>query len=158
MILNMRFSWRLGFRMLLVVLVGSLLWVRIASLRHAHTPAKPTTDLGATMPLNQPGGGVAPAGAYEVYSALYKAPMPEPLAFSEDSATDIPQVNGSCLRPVTPQEHEMTDAFVAANQQSHRWELKFSSADVPGNTRARCPAMRKLQATQVCAVPGSSRV
>jgi hypothetical protein len=57
MILNMRFSWRLGFRMLLVVLVGSLLWVRIASLRHAHTPAKPTTDLGATMPLNQPGGG-----------------------------------------------------------------------------------------------------
>ena len=32
-------------------------------------------------------------------SALYQAPMQEPLVFSEDSLTDIPQVNGSCLRP-----------------------------------------------------------
>ena len=78
------------------------------------------------MPLNQPGGGVAPAEAYEVYSALYQAPMHEQLAFAEDSDTDIPQVNGSCLQPASPQEKEMTDAFVAANQQSHRWEQKFS--------------------------------
>ena len=78
------------------------------------------------MPLNQPGGGVAPTEAYEVYSALYQAPMHDLLVFSEDSITDIPQVNGSCLRPAAPQEHEMTDAFVAANQQSHRWEQKFS--------------------------------
>ena len=63
--------------------------------------------------------------AYEVYSALYQAPMQEPLVFSEDSLTDIPQVNGSCLKP-RRQEQEMTDAFVAANQQSHRWEQKFS--------------------------------
>ena len=78
------------------------------------------------MPLNQPGGGVAPAEAYEVYSALYQAPMHEQLVFAEDSETDIPQVNGSCLQPGSSQEKEMTDAFVAANQQSHRWEQKFS--------------------------------
>jgi hypothetical protein len=78
------------------------------------------------MPLNQPGGGVVSMEAYTVYSALYQAPMQEPLVFSEDSLTDIPQVNGSCLRPSSPQEHEMTGAFVAANQQSHRWEQKFS--------------------------------
>jgi hypothetical protein len=111
---------------LLVVLVaGALLWVGIHSLRRPKTPM-PITDLGATKPLNQPGGGVVPTEAYAVYSALYQAPMQEPLVFSEDSLTDIPQVNGSCLRPTTAQEHEMTDAFVAANQQTHRWEQKFS--------------------------------
>ena len=40
--------------------------------------------------------------------------------------TDVPQVNGNCLRPATPQEQEMTVAFVAANRQSHRWERRFS--------------------------------
>jgi hypothetical protein len=111
---------------LLVVLVaGTLLWVTIHPLRRPKTPT-PITDLGATKPLNQPGGGVVPTEAYAVYSALYQAPMQEPLVFSEDSLTDIPQVNGSCLRPTTAQEHEMTDAFVAANQQTHRWEQKFS--------------------------------
>ena len=78
------------------------------------------------MPLNQPGGGVVAADAYAVYSALYQAPMQELLVFSEGSLTDIPQVNGSCLRPATTQEHEMNDAFVASNQQTHRWEQKFS--------------------------------
>jgi hypothetical protein len=111
---------------LVVVLVaGTLLWVGIHSRQGPKTPT-PMTDLGATMPLNQPGGGVVPTEAYAVYSALYQAPMQEPLVFSEDSLTDIPQVNGSCLRPTTAQEHEMTDAFVAANQQTHRWEQKFS--------------------------------
>src|ERR1700733_9927084 len=108
-----------------VLVAGTLLWVGIHSLRRPKTPT-PITDLGATMPLNQPGGGVVPTEAYAVYSALYQAPMQEPLVFSEDSLTDIPQVNGSCLRPTTAQEHEMTDAFVAANQQTHRWEQKFS--------------------------------
>jgi hypothetical protein len=123
----MRISWRLGLPVLLVAVTVVLVWVWIASLHHAKTQAsEPITDLGVTMPLNQPGGGVVPAEAYEVYSALYQAPMNEPLAFAEDSETDIPQVNGSCLRPAAPQEHEMTDAFVAANQRSHRWEQKFS--------------------------------
>jgi hypothetical protein len=108
-----------------VLVAGTLLWVGIHSLRRPRTPT-PITDLGATMPLNQPGGGVVPTEAYAVYSALYQAPMQEPLVFSEDSLTDIPQVNGSCLRPSVPQEQEMTDAFVAANQQTHRWEQKFS--------------------------------
>jgi hypothetical protein len=83
-------------------------------------------DLSVSNPLNRPGGGDVAAEAYEVYSALYQQPQQEPLAFAEDSRTDIPQVNGSCLRPSAPQEHEMADAFVAANQQSHRWEKKFA--------------------------------
>ena len=120
-------SWRLWLRMTLVVIAVALIWVRIASQRHAKTSATTViTDLAATSPLNQPGGGAAPAEAYEVYSALYHAPSQEPLAFAESSVTDIPQLDGSCLRPSTPEEHEMTDAFVAANRQSHRWERKFS--------------------------------
>ena len=117
--------------LLLLVVAAVLVWAGIVSLHHAKTPVNtpgntPVKDLGATMPLNQPGGGVVSADAYAVYSALYQAPMQETLVFSEDSLTDIPQVNGSCLRPATTEEHEMTDAFVAANQQSHRWEQKFS--------------------------------
>ena len=123
----MRFSWRPG--MLLLLVAMALVWVWIASLHRAKKQVgKPITDLGVTMPLNQSGGGPAPAEAYEVYSALYRAPMQEPLAIAEDSLTDIPQVNGSCLRAATPQEQEMATAFVSANQQSHRWEQKFSIA------------------------------
>jgi len=123
----MRISWRLWLRLTLVVIVVALIWVRIASQHHAKTPAtKAITDLAATSPLNQPGGGTAPAEAYEVYAALYQAPAQEPLVFAEDSMTDIPQLDGSCLKPSTPEEHEMADAFVAANRQSHHWEQKFS--------------------------------
>ena len=125
------------------------------------------------MTLNQPGGGVVPAEAYGVYSALYQAPMQEPLVFSEDSLTDIPQVNGSCLRPTSAQEHEMTDAFVAANQQTHRWEKKFSipkgyqllpptelaqaqtCAATHGRNVASCES---LQTTQICTLAGSTRI
>jgi hypothetical protein len=162
--------------LLLLVVAAALLWVGIVSLRRAktHTSA-PITDLGATMPLNQPGGGVVPAEAYEVYSALYLAPMQEPLVFSEDSLTDIPQVNGSCLRPVTPQEHEMTDAFVAANQQSHRWEQKFSIPQgyrllphsevaqaqmclaTHGRDVASCESYKRLRYVRLLGVPGFDR-
>jgi hypothetical protein len=173
MILGMRISWRLGLRLVLVVVAVGLVWVRIASLHHAKIAAtKPIIDLGATMPLNQPGGSVAPAEAYEVYSALYQAPMPEPLAFSEDSMTDIPQVNGSCLRPAAAQEHAMADAFVAANQQSHRWEQKFSipqgywlipHADLAqaqtclathGRDAAQCGNYKQLRYVRFLGVPG----
>ena len=113
----------------LVVVVVALVWLRATLLHRSKTQAgKQIADLGATMPLNQPGGGPAPAEAYEVYSALYRAPMDEPLAFAEDSAIDIPQVNGSCLRPRALQEQQMATGFVAANQQVHRWEQKFSIA------------------------------
>jgi hypothetical protein len=107
-----------------VALVVVLMWIIYAY--RAKRQAKPITDLGVTIPLNQPGGAPASAETYEVYSALYQAPMEEMLAFAEDSVTDVPQVNGNCLRPSTPQEQEMTVAFVAANRQSHRWERKFS--------------------------------
>jgi hypothetical protein len=101
-----------------------LVW--FTSVYRSRKRAKPITDLGVTIPLNQPGGAPAPAEAYAVYSALYQAPMEEMLAFAEDSVTDVPQVNGNCLRPTTSQEQEMTAAFVSANRQSHRWEQKFS--------------------------------
>ena len=83
-------------------------------------------DLSVTSPLNVPGGGAAPADAYEIYSALYREPMTEPIIFSDESVTDIPQVNGSCLQPSTAEERELMDAFVAANRQAHRWEAKFA--------------------------------
>lgn len=120
-----RISWRLGLGVVLVVVAATIVCVWIISLRRTKV-GKPITDLGVTMPLNQAGGSPAPTEAYEVYSALYQAPMPEPLAFAEYSVTDIPQVNGNCLRPATPPEQEMAGAFVAANQWSHRWERKFS--------------------------------
>jgi hypothetical protein len=112
---------------LLVVVAVTLVVVWITSRQHAQRKGgKQITDLGVTMPLNQPGDGLAPADTYEVYSALYQAPMQEPLVFAEDSLTDIPQVNGNCLRPGAAQEQqEMADAFVAANRESHRWERKF---------------------------------
>ena len=123
----MRFSWRLWFRVALLVVVIVLIWIRFVPHRRSGSPSKPhITDLAVTSPLNQPGDGTAPAAAYEVYSALYQAPSQDSLAFAEYSVTDIPQVDGSCLKPETSQEHAMTDAFVAANRQSHRWEQKFS--------------------------------
>lgn len=124
------------------------------------------------MPLNQPGGGVVSTESYEVYSGLYQAPMQEPLVFSEDSLTDIPQVNGSCLKPAGPQEREMTDAFVAANQQSHRWEHNFSipqgyrllphsevaqaqaCASTHGGDAASCENYKQLRYVRLLGVPG----
>ena len=125
--LNIQISWRLWLRIALVLIAILLIWTRLVSHRHAAlSPPRPIADLAATSPLNQPGSEPAPAEAYEIYSALYQAPAHEPLAFAENSVTDIPQVDGSCLKPSTPREHEMTDAFVAANRHSHRWEQKFS--------------------------------
>jgi hypothetical protein len=159
--------------LLLLIVAAALLWVSIVSLHHTKTPVTgPITDLGTTMPLNQPGGGVVSAEAYVVYSALYQAPMQEPLVFSEDSLTDIPQVNGSCLKPTTAQEHEMTDAFVAANQQSHRWQQKFSipqgyrvlrhselaqaqtCAATHGREAASCESYKQLRYVRLLGAPG----
>lgn len=134
--------------------------------------AKPVPDLSLTSPLNIPGGGAAPADAYDVYSRLYQGQQPEPLVFSDDSVTDIPQVNGSCLQPSTPAEREMTDAFTAANRQSHHWEARF---DIPAGYKllsgeqaglaqeciaahfrdaARCSEFRGVQHVRFLGVPG----
>jgi hypothetical protein len=102
-----------------------MLWTRIPWLRHS-APSAAIPDRSVTSPLNLPGGGMAPADAYDVYSALYREPAGEPLVFANDSITDIPQVNGSCLKPSTPAERELAAAFEAANQRTHRWEQKFS--------------------------------
>jgi hypothetical protein len=123
----MRVSRSLWLGLSLIVLAVGMFCFRIFSPRIEKPTARAAIpDLSVTSPLNQPGGGDVPAEAYGAYSALYQQPQQEPLAFAEDSRTDIPQVNGSCLKPSTPEEHEMTDAFIAANQQSHRWERKFT--------------------------------
>jgi hypothetical protein len=111
----------------IAIMVALLLWLEKRPLNHASAhPPQPIPDLSVTNPLNQPNGGPAPAEAYEIYSDLYRTPADEPLVFSDDSVTDIPQVNGSCLKPTTPDERELTDAFNLANQHSRRWEQKFN--------------------------------
>jgi hypothetical protein len=169
----MRLTWRLVLRVLLTLVVLALAWRWIGLRRNAKRSAeKPVADLASSMPMNQAGGGVAPADAYEVYSALYQAPMDEPLAFAENSVTDIPQVDGSCLKPTTADEREMTDAFVAANRQSHRWEQKFSIPQgykllphgelvqvqsclaTHGRDAAQCAAYLQIRYVRYLGVPG----
>ncbi len=128
----MRLTPRLGFRMALIVIVIVILGLRLIPHHRPNSPSiplpanSPITDLSTKSPLNQPGGAPPPVEAYAVYSALYQAPAGEPLVFAQTSVTDIPQVGGSCLKPSTRQEHEMADAFEAANRQSHPWEQKFT--------------------------------
>ena len=135
-----RISWLLAG--LAVVALATLL-IRLLSPRRAEAPASanPISDLSVTSPLNQAGGGAVEPEAYEIYSALYQTPQPETLAFAENSVTDVPQVNGTCLRPSTPQEHEMVDAFLAANKQSHRWGQEFTM-ETPYRMLSRAEAER----------------
>jgi len=131
--------------------------------------------MSVISPLNRPGGGTAPADAYEIYSTLYQAPADEPLVFSEESVTDIPQVNGNCLKPSTAQESEMVDAFTAANQQSHRWEKKFTISEgyrllprseaaeaqtcleTHGRDAERCEGYKGIRHVRFLGVPGFDR-
>jgi hypothetical protein len=124
-------------RVTAIVAVVLLLMVRFAWQRHAKmTSQDAIPDRSLTSPLNRPGGGSAPDEAYAIYSALYETPAGEPLAFAEDSVTDIPQVDGSCLKPSTPEQREMTAAFESANRQSHRWENRFT---IPAGYRLLSP-------------------
>ena len=160
-------------RVSLLIVIALLLWLRFKPLHNRNPRAdKPIVDRAVTNPLNQPGGGVAPADTYEVYSALYQAPMDEPLIIAESSVTDIPQLNGSCLQPSTPQERELSDAFNAANQQSHRWEQKFTASqgyrllshDEAGQAlaclhahmqdNARCGQYKEIRHVRYLGVPG----
>ncbi|MBV8673366.1 MAG: hypothetical protein JOZ33_08030 [Acidobacteriaceae bacterium] len=171
--MKIHLSWRLWLRLCLVIIAVVLLLVRLAPLRRSKPPAeRPITDLARTSPLNQPGDGVPPPEAYEVYSGIYRTPSPDPLAFAETSITDIPQVDGSCLKPSTPEEQEMADAFVAANRKSHRWEQKFSIAQgyrllpraevnqaqsclaTHGRDGAACEAYKQLRYVRFLGVPG----
>jgi hypothetical protein len=107
----------------------------------AHAPAS-RNDLSVTSPLNQPGGGPAPAEAYTIYSSLYQAPSPtpidEPLVFAKNSQTDIPQIaGGSCLRPANEEERKLSAGFDAANAQSREWQQQFN---IPAGYRLLSPA------------------
>ncbi len=133
----MRFSGRLLLRIVLVVAVAIIFWTRLMPHGHVRPAKNPAvTDLSQTNPLNQPGGGPAPQEAYAVYSALYAAGEDEPLVFAGQSQTDIPQVGGSCLKPSTPEERTMADAFVAANHASRTWEPQFT---IPQGYRVLAP-------------------
>jgi hypothetical protein len=122
----MNISWRIWAGAIVVVAVLAFLWMRFHTTPHTPAASAALPDRSVTSPLNLPGGGTAPPDAYHVYSALYQEPAGEPLVFSNDSVTDIPQVSGSCLRPSSADERELTDAFEAANRQTHRWEEKFA--------------------------------
>lgn len=172
----MRLSGRFWFRIILLIVAVVLLWTRVVPRYRAKAPTtRSVPDLAATSPLNQPGGAAVPADAYEIYSALYRAAIEEPLVFAENSVTDIPQVGGSCLRPSTPAEHEMNDAFVAANRQSHRWEPKFTipggyrvlpyneaahaqtCLDPRGHPAAGCESYQQVKYVRYLGVPGFDR-
>jgi hypothetical protein len=169
----MRLSPRLGFRLALIVVALVILAVRLIPRHTVRPPAHSTVpDLSVTSPLNQPGGGPVPPESYDVYSALYQTPSDDPLAFAAESRTDIPQVGGSCLKPTTPDEHQMNDAFVAANQQSHLWEQKFTIAQgytvlspagtavaqaclaSHDSTSAGCAGYKQLRHVRFLGVPG----
>ena len=159
---------------LLLVVAGLAVWKVPGWFQHAQT-APAVADRAITSPLNMPGGGTAPTDAYEVYSDLYKEPAGEPLVFSNDSVTDIPQVNGSCLKPATPEDRELTAAFEAANQQAHRWEEKFSIAQgyqlitrtqaseaqscmqTHMQDAARCAPYKQIRHLRLLGVPGFDR-
>lgn len=157
-------------------MVALLLWLQMRMPHHPTPPThKPIPDLSSTNPLNQPNGGPAPADAYEIYSGLYQVPADEPLVFSEDSVTDIPQLNGSCLKPTTPEERELTDAFNLANRHSRRWQKLFnipqgyqlisrtqaSIAQTCIETRnqdaTRCAPYKTLRHVRFLGVPGFDR-
>ena len=170
----MHLSRRSWFSLALFAVAVALIVMRSGWLRHGPA-GTPIPDRALTSPLNQPGGSAAPADAYEIYSALYQAPMDEPLVFSNDSVTDIPQVNGSCLKPSTALEHELTDAFEAANRQSHHWEQKFTipqgyqlmsrgqasevqtCLETHGQDAARCEAYKQVRHVRFLGVPGFDR-
>ena len=172
----MRLSPRTGFRLALLVIAVAILVLRLIPRHHANLlPHAVVPDRSVTSPLNRPGGGPAPAEAYQVYSDLYKTPSDEPLVFAAESRTDIPQVGASCIKPATPTEHQMSDAFVAANQQSHLWEQKFtiqqsytvlSPADTAqaqaclqahDSGSARCATYKNVRHVRFLGVPGFDR-
>ncbi len=111
---------------IIALVVAALLILHHYLHRLVGPPGPGIVDRSVTQPLNQPSALAAPLEAYEVYSALYHAPIDEPLVFAAESSTDIPQLNGNCLRPHTPEEREMADAFETANRHSHNWDRKFT--------------------------------
>jgi hypothetical protein len=172
-----RFSGSMWLWASLAVLFIAILLIRLFAPHHVHAPvSEPIPDRSITSPLNQPGGGVVPAEAYEIYSALYASTQPEPLAFAEDSLTDIPQVNGNCLKPSNADERELAVDFEAANKQSHRWQRSFAvsspylllskneSAEAQSCIQARsstaspdCAAYAQLRHVRYLGIPGFNR-
>jgi len=177
----MRLTPRLGLRLVLVVIAIAIICMRLAPrFRPARgVPVGTTSHITDASALNQPGGGPAPAEAYAVYSALYQdgsqTAANDPLAFASTSQTDIPQVGASCLKPSTPGERELAEAFTAANQQSHEWEQKFtipqgyrllSIADADqakaclqahDQTSAQCAAYKQIRHVRFLGVLGLDR-
>ncbi|HTX75818.1 MAG TPA: hypothetical protein VMD29_06395 [Terracidiphilus sp.] len=119
-------KWRIALWIVLLVAAGVIGWKRFGHGHGAGLPGTAVPDLSVSSPLNQPGGAPEPDEAYAIYSALYRDPANEPLALAGYTSTDIPQLDGSCLKPQNAEEQALTDAFVAANKQSHPWQQKFA--------------------------------
>lgn len=166
---------------ILVLLAVAIASLRVSRHRRSAPPisksiapsaASPIPDRSVTSPLNLPGGGPAPDAAYAIYSDLYKQSVDEPLVFAEDSVTDIPQLNGSCLQPSTSEERELTAAFESANRQTHRFEPRFSipqpyrlltrnqasqaqtCLDTRFHDAAQCDSYKQLRHVRFLGVPG----
>jgi hypothetical protein len=112
----------------LLAVAGFIAWKRFGGDGRTASHRQGIPDLSVSSPLNRPGGAPEPEEAYAVYAALYQEKSNEPLAFASYTSTDIPQLDGSCIKPQTPDDKAMADAFEAANKQSHPWEQKFAIA------------------------------
>lgn len=158
---------------MLLVVAGVVAWKRFS---HKDATGTGVPDLSRSSPLNQPGGAPEPDEAYAIYSALYQEPANEPLALAGYTSTDIPQLDGSCLKPQNPDEQALADAFVAANKQSHPWEQKFTigqgyrllntrevnealeclEAGAKGGALPECAAYKDLRHIRFLGAPGFS--
>lgn len=171
----MGLAWRFRIALVVALTALALAWAWMGGRKAAQRRSTGRiADLSVTSPLNLPGEGAAPDEAYEIYSALYHGPQTEPLAFGEKSVTDIPQLDGSCLKPATGEEQEMADAFAAANRQRRQWEKRFAipsdyllltekdSSEAQGcmarhETVDKCARYSGLQHVRYLGIPGFNR-
>jgi hypothetical protein len=121
-------TWRIAVWAALLAMACMVALVRFGGHGRRGEKQPGIADLSVTNPLNVPGGAPEPEEAYAIYSALYQEKANEPLAFANYTSTDIPQLDGSCLKPQTADERAMADGFEAANKQSHAWEQRFAMA------------------------------
>lgn len=168
-------TWRIAVWALLLIVAGIVAWKRFGG--PGRGGAGSVGDLSVSNPLNVPGGAPEPEEAYAVYSALYQEKENETLGFANYSSTDIPQVDGSCLKPQNSGDKALADAFVAANRQSHPWDQKFAiaqgyrmlnprevnealeclEAGARAGTLPECAAYKELRHVRFLGAPGFSQ-
>ena len=136
-----------------LLVCGVLLWIVNVRRGVKTHPQGAINDLSVTSPLNQPGGGAAPGESYDLYSALYHEPLREPLVFAADSMTDIPQVNGKCLKPSSPLEREMADTGYQILTPSEVSDA-LGCLETHAQGTARCEKYIQLRHVRFLGIPG----